>query len=142
VVIHIIIVVTHETIDGHVPFHNNIQSSLWFRTAIVSSPFYNMIVPIFIITGYDVTVPSSSILSEPFQHMQVTMPCMQHAGMIQHHHACLNPEPTLVHQSSHHLLPNELSIFPKFVSHMRILVDIQSHSENPGFSPLVVDFAQ
>jgi hypothetical protein len=42
--IHIIIVVTHETIDGQAPVHNNIWSSLWFRTAILSSPFYNMIV--------------------------------------------------------------------------------------------------
>jgi hypothetical protein len=79
VVIHIIIIVTHETIDGQVPVHNNIWSSLWFRTAILSSPFYNIMVPTFLSTGDDVTVPSSSILSKPLQHMQVTIGCSPHA---------------------------------------------------------------
>jgi hypothetical protein len=79
VVIHIIIIVTHETIAGQVPVHNNIWSSLWFRMAILSSPFYNVIVPTFLSTGDDMTVPSSSNLLEPLQHMQVTFACSPHA---------------------------------------------------------------
>jgi hypothetical protein len=92
VVIHIIIIVTHETFDGQVPVHNDIWSSLWFRTAILSSPFYNMIVPIFLSSGDDMTVPSSSILSEPFQHMQVTMPwSMQAWFSVTMHASILSP---------------------------------------------------
>jgi hypothetical protein len=66
VVIHIIIVVTHETIDGQAR-HQYIRTfclayGAWFRTAILSSPFYNIIVPTVLSTGDDTTVPSSSIL--------------------------------------------------------------------------------
>jgi hypothetical protein len=84
----------------------------WFRTAILSSPFYNMIVPIFLSKGDDTTVPSSYILALGAISTHASDHAMQHAGMIQHHHACLDPKPTLVHQSSHHLMPNKLSIFP------------------------------
>jgi hypothetical protein len=45
------------------PVRNNIWSSLWFRTAIFPSPFHNIIVPTFLSTGDDMTVPSSLILS-------------------------------------------------------------------------------
>ncbi len=69
-------------IDVQVPVHNNIWSNLWFRTAILSSPFYNIIVPMFLRTGDDMTVPSSSILSEQLQHMQVTIGCCPHAQFI------------------------------------------------------------
>jgi hypothetical protein len=42
------------------------------QSAILSSPFYNIIVPMFLSTGDDTTVPSSSILLEPLQHMQAS----------------------------------------------------------------------
>jgi hypothetical protein len=75
------------------PVHiNNIWSSLPFMTAILSSPFHNIIVPTFLSTGDDMTVPSSSILSEPLQHMQVTIGCSPHARFSVTMHASI-PSP-------------------------------------------------
>jgi hypothetical protein len=75
------------------PVHiNNIWSSLRFMTAILSSPFHNIIVPTFLSTGDDMTVPSSSILLEPLQHMQVTIGCSPHAHFSVTMHASI-PSP-------------------------------------------------
>ncbi len=110
--IHIIIIVTHETIDGQ--------------------PRCQYILITFGL-AYGSRQPFSLALGAIATHAS-NLPMQQSCTIQHHHHVCLNPEPTLVHQSAQHLLPNQLSFLSNILSNLRMLVDIHCCTDYPAFS--------